>query len=85
MWHFITKEQYVVLNRDLKNQILPSSLILKAKWNTDNEFTQLKARLIALGHLEWLEKIKLDEIESPTSSLSGLYMVCAIAARKGLP
>jgi len=84
VWHFITKEQYLVLNRDLKNQILPSSLILKAKWNTDNEFTKLKARLIALGHLEWLEKIKLDEIESPTSSLSGLYMVCAIAAKKRL-
>ncbi len=74
------------MNSKKFQQLLPCSLVLKGKYNADNEFQKVKARLVVLGNLQ---KTKYDEIfgkvsnESPTVSLTGLFSV--LVSQGGTP
>ena len=60
--------------------------MLKAKFDKDNIFTKVKARLVCLGNLQKFYNTLLNKstIESPTVSMVSVLIVLAIVAKKNL-
>lgn len=84
---FLTTQQWRDMDVNTFRNLLPCSLVLKGKYNADNEFQKVKARLVVLGNLQ---KAKYGELfgkaanESPTVSMTGLFTVLILAAKKNL-
>ncbi len=56
--------------------IVPSQLILKAKYKANGNFDKLKARLIALGNRQKLpENFLWTDVESPTAAISNIMTI----------
>ena len=83
----LTPQEWRDMNNIKFQQLLPCTLILKGKYNADNEFQKVKARLVVLGNLQ---RAKFEELfnkstnESPTVWLTGLFSVLMLAAKKGI-
>jgi hypothetical protein len=83
---FIGKDKWKALNKQGFKQVLPSTLVLKAKFDGDNVFTKVKARLVCLGNLQKFYNTLLNKstIESPTVSMASVLIVLAIVPKKNL-
>ena len=83
---FISPDVWKSLNKDGYKQALPSTLVIKAKYNVDNVFLKVKARLVCLGNLQKLYNTILGKstIESPTCSIQSVFIICAIAAKSNI-
>ena len=87
VFSLLTPSEWVKMNAIKFRQLLPSTLVLKGKYNSDHEFQKVKARLVVLGNLQ---KQRFDDLfhsssnESPTASMMGLFNVIVLAAKKRL-
>ena len=63
-----------------RSQVINSFLFLKEKKDLQGKLIKIKARLVANGSLQSDEK----DNSSPTSSTSGLLIVAAVAAQRGM-
>ena len=66
------------LSEGERDAIIPSSMFLKQKHDADGTETDLKARLVAGGHMQ--DKLLYETLSSPTVSTASLMSVAAIAA-----
>ncbi len=73
VWTMIKREDYQ------QKRCLPSHLFLKAKTDANNNFTKLKARLVALGNRD---PNPPPVTESPTASITTILMVLTIAVKR---
>ena len=87
VFSFLTPAQWRDMNSEKFQQLLPCALILKGKYSADNEFQKVKARLVVLGNLQ---RVKYGDMfakvsnESPTVSLTSLFSILVLAAKKKL-
>ena len=83
---FYSKDDWKRLNRLSFKKVLPSTLVLKAKYNSDNEFVKIKARLVVLGNLQTIYDniLNRSSIEAPTVALSSVLIILSIVAKKKL-
>lgn len=63
------------------NNIVPSQLFLKAKFDAAGKFTKLKARLVACGNREKLE-FNQTKVESPTANYNNILMLTHLATMR---
>jgi hypothetical protein len=83
VWKFLSKNEYESLVKDANIKILPSTTILKAKYNAFLELEKIKARVCACGNFQ---RFLLNDIDvyAPTASAKSLLLCLAIAAKHGL-
>jgi len=78
VWHPIEK---TTLNDKQYRSIIRSSMFLKEKYDSTGKFEKLKARLVANGNMQD-KTIYGDNMSSPTSALSSVFAIAAIAAHE---
>jgi hypothetical protein len=78
VWHPIDMSK---LNYETRKGIIRSSMFLKEKYDSTGKFEKLKARLVANGNMQD-KTIYSEDMSSPTSALSSVYAVAAIAAHE---
>ena len=69
------------LSHDVRKNIIRSSMFLKEKFDSTGKFEKLKARLVANGNMQD-KTIYSDDMSSPTSALSSVFSIAAIAAHE---
>ena len=79
VWHPVVKSD---LNNKQQSSIIRSSMFLKEKFDSTGKFEKLKARLVANGNMQD-KTIYGDNMSSPTSALSSVFAIAAIAAHEG--
>ncbi len=87
VFSFLTPAQWRDMNSEKFQQLLPCALILKGKYSADNEFQKVKARLVVLGNLQrakYGDMFAKASNESPTVSLTSLFSILVLAAKKKL-
>ena len=87
VFRLVTPREWEEMNASKFRQLLPSTLVLKGKYNADNEFQKVKARLVILGNLQkenFENLFNTSSNESPTVSLMGLFSMLVLAAKKKL-
>jgi len=57
-------------------------MFLKEKYTSLGEFSKLKSRLVAGGHMQDRSELLYEDICAPTVALSHLFIIAAIAARE---
>ena len=77
VWEYLPANEY-------GGNVLPSSLFLKAKFDSDGTFEKLKARLVAHGNHQILDDIFGSQGSSPTINIAIVNLLVALAAKKGL-
>ena len=77
VWEYLPANEY-------GGNVLPSSLFLKAKFDSDGTFEKLKARLVAHGNHQILDDIFGSQGSSPTINIAIVNLLVAMAAKKGL-
>ncbi len=67
-------------NQDRGMNIVPSQMILRAKYDASGNFIKLKARLVACGNRERLpEHFRRADVESPTANYNNILLLLNIA------
>jgi hypothetical protein len=79
VWHPVDKKS---LNDKQIKGIIRSSMFLKEKYDSTGKFEKLKARLVANGNMQD-KTIYGDNMSSPTSALSSVFAIAAIAGHEG--
>ena len=74
-WHLLTVAQ--------KKACIVSQLFLKEKYMSTGDFENLKARLVAGGHLQDKDSYARDETSAPTISLTTVNLIANVAAFVG--
>jgi hypothetical protein len=77
VWEYIPPDKY-------GGNVLPSSLFLKAKFDSSGTFEKLKARLVAHGNHQILDDIFGSQGSSPTINIAVVNLLVAMAAKKKL-
>jgi hypothetical protein len=78
VWHPVEKSS--LTNKQISG-IIRSSMFLKEKYDSTGKFDKLKARLVANGNMQD-KTIYGDNMSSPTSALSSVFTIAAIAAHE---
>ena len=76
----LSKDNWKSLTIKTFKKVLPTTMVLKAKYNSLNEFVKLKARLVCLGNLQAFVFGK-QSWESPTVAMSSLLLVLALTPK----
>ena len=82
VWDYVDREEFDKIIKS-GTTILPSSLLFKAKYDSQNVFEKLKARLVACGNFSTISEILgKDTLESPTVNLIIVFIVLALCAKR---
>ena len=84
VFKFLNPNQWAQLLRDGVN-IITSQMILKQKFDSNNEFEKNKARLVGHGHKQIFDEVFSARAESPTINISIVFAGLAIAAKSNDP
>ena len=83
VWSFLTPAQLSTIRSSKAINIIPSMMLMKAKFDAFQELEKLKARLCACGNLQrFFGQVGIDfDLSAPTASATTLMLCLAIAAK----